>query len=281
MTEGAVTGSGRMCQHNETAMLIVSDAHDGKETSSFDPNILGRRLSDMVDRVSRLRSHQADCCFDKLIVVFAGDMIDGGEVYPTQAHHQAFTSRREQIQHSCAIWADALLKLQCDWQEVEVQAVPGNHGRTSRFAHESDNGDLLLYDALRQKLNGKVTLHYDDGDDPFVRKFRVRGHEYLITHGADIKAWQGIPFYGIQQRLLKWHSSFKLGGFDVAFMGHFHNSTSIRLTGALRYFITGTAVSDDDWALRLFGGESATNWWFIGVSDKRPITFQYEVDLLA
>ncbi len=90
--------------------------------------------------------------------------------------------------------------------------------------------------------------------------------------------YQQIPWYGMSQRVLRWHSTKSLK-FDVALMGHFH-TTGYQDMNKLTMMLTGTAVTDDDWALQTFGYESQNAWWLFGVSDAQPIAWSRKV-LLA
>ncbi len=61
-------------------------------------------------------------------------------------------------------------------------------------------------------------------------------------------------------------------------MGHFHSSGIWRIN-KIRLVLSGTMVTDDDWALRTLGWESAPEWWLFGVSNRRAMTWQFPVEL--
>lgn len=208
-------------------------------------------------------------------------MIDGGGIYPTQPHHQEITDPQEQA-WKLADWLMPWLRQQRDaWERVDLYCVPGNHGRSGKHQHENANWDLVFYRFLQGKLAGepagKLALHMNS-DDYFLFPVDIRGHRYLLYHGDKIYGTAGIPWYGVQNRLLRWNTSDSLGHLDVMCMGHFHALAHWRVN-RLQVLSTGTMVTNDEWALTTLGFDSANQWWLVGASDKHPITWQYGLDL--
>ncbi len=264
----------------ETAILTITDAHFGKLTRSYNPTVFVERLQALSKKVERIHELLSDYAFDRLVIVMAGDLVDGTMIYPTQVYHQKITNINQQIMLMAEHLADFVIQQRNVWGRVDVECVPGNHGRVSKFAHESSNYDIMLYDTLKILLKRErgITVNKNgDHEDPFLRIIEVRGHRYLLYHGMEIRMFQQIPWYGIVMRVLRWLSTKSLK-FDVAIMGHFH-SCGMWDINQVQLILSGTMASDDDWALRILGYESASSWWLFGASNTRPITWRFKLDL--
>lgn len=250
-------------------------------TASYNPEICAERFGRLNSTLTRIRELLGTYVFDELVVLLLGDIVDGTGIYPTQAHHQILTAATAQVDIAVGILKPLLLDQRRNWKSIRIEAVPGNHGRTGWFTHERDNFDMIFYRALRDALAGsRIAVNFEDdiGRDPFLRKVLVRGHSYVIYHGQDIRTFASIPWYGMMLRLSRWLSTKQVGRFDAAFMGHFHSFGTWDIN-SLKLFLTGTMVTNDDWALRSLGWESANRYWLIGVSDRYPITWQYGLDI--
>lgn len=265
-------------RQRETAVLVMSDLHYGKHTASYTVDVFPKRLEAISRRLARLHellTGQYD--IDALRIMCLGDVNDGTEIYKTQAHHQRLSNVEEQAEYLTDNLAVFLAQQKDVWGHVEIDTVPGNHGRSGLFAHEAASWDIVSYRYLGHKvahLDIPVTI---DKRDPFLRVVRIRGHRYLLYHGHGIRMYQGIPWYGIQQRLMRWNTTKRLSGFDVAMFGHFHYSGTMPIN-RIHTMLTGTMITDDEWALQELGWESVNSWHLFGVSDKRPVTWHFDVD---
>jgi len=260
----------------ETAVLVMSDLHFGKSTSTYNPDVFRQRMGDLQARMAHIRDLLSDYRFDKLVVVCLGDANDGTDIYATQPHHQAISDVEAQANQLAEFMAGWLRKARDTWGNVEVQAVPGNHGRTGHGAHEAANWDRVAYRYL-SLMCPDIPVIFDGNSDPFLRKIDIRGHNYLLYHGHDVRTFSSIPWYGMMLRLARWSMS-ALAPIDVFLMGHFHSYGDWQINQS-RILATGTMVSDDEWAFRTLGWEGANRWHLFGVSDKRAITWQYGLDL--
>jgi predicted phosphodiesterase len=256
----------------------MSDLHFGKKTSTYNPDVFRQRMDALQGRLGHIRSLLSDYSFDKLVVLCLGDVNDGTDIYATQTHYQAESDVEAQASQLAEYMHGWLRRAKQTWGQVEVQAVPGNHGRVSRFAKETANWDRVAYRYLQMLSQPDgIPVTFEAEGDPFLRKVFIRAHSYLLYHGHDVKTFSSIPWYGMMLRLARWSMS-ALAPIDVFCMGHFHSYGDWQINQS-RILATGTMVSDDEWALRTLGWESATRWHLFGVSDKRPITWQFGLDL--
>jgi predicted phosphodiesterase len=266
-------------RERESAVLLVSDIHYGKRTSTFGPQVARDRMSRLLPRLERI--HQllsASYQIDELVVALLGDVNDGSEIYPTQAHHQEISDPLRQAWEFAGFLAEWLRAAQRVFGAVRVEAVPGNHGRGgSKRIAEAANWDLACYHYLALHLAGTgIGVGYGE-DDPFMRILEVRGHRFLLYHGHAIRMYQTIPWYGLMQRMLRWRTA--LGPFAALCCGHFHAFGEMDVNGT-RLLLTGTLVTDDQWALQTLGLNSANRWHLFGVGDKRAITWRFDLDLI-
>lgn len=266
-------------KQRESAILTLSDLHFGKKTATYNPNIFDKRLVALGDKLGRIRDLLSDYNFDELILCCLGDMVDGAGIYPTQYHHQSLTNANEQADVLSDLLSDFSRTQKKIWRNVRVECVPGNHGRSGKFTHENQNHDLMMYDFLRLKTQAHgVAVNWNKTQNPFIRKMNVRHHNFILYHGQDVRMYQGIPWYGMAMRVFRWLSTRKVGRFDAILLGHFH-TTGMWDINEVELCLSGTMATDDDWALQTLGYESSPHWWLFGVSDSRPITWRFKIDL--
>lgn len=192
----------------ETAVLVASDLHFGKSTPTYSPEVFMIRLGKLDTKLRRIRELLSSYDFDELVIALLGDANDGSDIYPTQVHYQEISNVEEQA----ALLADLLARFarrQAEtWGKVRIEAVPGNHGRSGRFAHEAANWDITCYRYLEMltRSDEAISVHFENpGRDPFLRVMNVYGHGYLIYHGHDIRCFPSGTMvylsYGEQQAI--------------------------------------------------------------------------------
>lgn len=261
------------------ACLPMTDLHYGKKTSTYNPDVFKDRMNRLLLALVE-KQQEFKTPIDVLHITLLGDANDGSDIYATQPHHQAITNVEQQAEELSEFLCDWLLRLQVYYPNIDIETIPGNHGRSGKFSHEMANWDIVTYKYLNFKLKGriKVNQHSPDDYNGFVRKVNWLGWNYLLYHGHEIKSWGGIPWYGILMRLSRWMLSSRLTPFDVALMGHFHTFGRWEFN-KVTVLSGGTPISDDEWAFQSLGWESSTKWHFFGISEKAPITWQYGLEL--
>lgn len=262
---------------NETAVLAMSDIHYGKRTPTYTPEGFAHQLGRIGSRLEVIRNSISGRQIDRLVVAILGDFNDGADIYPTQEHHQAVTNPNEQAKQASELLAAWLLEQKNIWGELRVEAIPGNHGRVGKRAPEAANWDIVAYQYLRLKLMGEIPVVIAENDTG-IHKISIRGHRFLLYHGHKIGFGGGLPFAGIRRRVNSWLSTKEIGQFDALLMGHFHLLSHTRIN-RIHVLTSGTPVTGDSWGLQQ-GWENSNEWWLFGVSDLRPISWQYAIDLL-
>jgi hypothetical protein len=260
-------------------VLHITDVHWGKQTESFDVKTCSKRLASVGEKLGRIRELLSGYDFDRLVILITGDVNDGSEIYASQATEQAESDVEEQANSAAAALAELVRGLKRIWKNIEIEAVPGNHGRSGRGGHVAANWDVTCYRYLQFRLAADhVPVGFKDESGLFVRKSIIRGHNYLIYHGHEIRTYASIPWYGMMLRVSRWLST-KYAPIDVALIGHFHSFGMWRVNRVM-LAVSGTMVTDDDWALTGLGWESANKWHCFGVSTKYPMTWDFGIDLV-
>lgn len=126
-------------------LIVLSDTHCGKKTKYFDMQVFEQRIRSIPEKV-RETIYVPD--LDEIVVLLVGDIIEGEDIYPTQAHH-IDGPVIDQIQiASRTLWAMSV-DLHNEFQvPVRFETCPGNHGRISKSADSKSNWDNVVYQTL-------------------------------------------------------------------------------------------------------------------------------------
>jgi hypothetical protein len=160
--------------------------------------------------------------------------------------------------------------------KIRVRGVPGNHGRTSKFAHEASNWDRTFYTLLQVMYEKDPTVDVSLASKN-IDIIQIQGHGFLLYHGSGIKSYQNIPFYGIRQRVLRWSKTLKTP-FRVVLMGHFHQCLEDHIDD-IEVKLSGAMPSDDDWSIEELGVDAENKMRFFGVHPDHPVTWEYKLDI--
>lgn len=263
----------------ESIVLMLSDLHIGKSVvdedgySVYNIEIALERLKQIAEGIKRVISHaRRSTTIDEIVVCLIGDILDGDNIYKTQAHHLDDHIAGQLKSGTKALW-DLITDLaDIDGiQKVRVATVRGNHGRASDSSHEDSNMDNLLYD----NLQFAATLHGDDRISVTTKYsafhvVEVKGHRLLLRHEAPLTCDTSAA----RAKLGGWCDIHKC---DAILSGHYHH-TQIS-TFADRYIIrNGSTVGPDNLSERM-AVTSKPEQIVFGLSAKRLPTFIYPVTL--
>ncbi len=234
---------------------VWSDLHAGKRTASFDAAVLASRLDQYLRALWSLAAAQRiEANVDECHMLLLGDLVDGSNIYPTQAWHSEQNVLNQIFRVAAPLLADALRTLATGFGKVVVATVPGNHGRTSKFHHEEDNADNYLYETLRLMTATIPNIEWRI-EHSWYQIHRILGTPILLTHGHQHKIAYSVPFYSLTRKALGWHVAMP-EPFSVEIIGHFHTANDL-LCNDLRLIMNGAFVSDDDFALETLAAKSA------------------------
>jgi hypothetical protein len=174
---------------------------------------------------------------NKLVLTYLGDQVEGESVYKGQAFYidqilvdQLFKSVEEE--------AKTILDLAASFNQIEIFAVTGNHGRVGHKGqhHAKTNWDYVFYKCLKKALEHQKNIKMYISESPAM--IVQHGQRcFLYKHGDDIVSWMGLPFYGMDRN---YHKIQTLYGMQVhhEVVGHFHQPSNIEDS----FIINGTMV---------------------------------------
>ncbi len=261
----------------ETMILHTSDWHMGKVTTSYNDEVGKERVGRLFDGVMSLTQlHRHMYPVEDLVIFDTGDRGQGEN--PHQGSKLGETSmgaRDQQMKLVYPGYVELIAAFKQQFRTVTVHLMAGNHGH-EKLAPETSRWDLYGADLIKTKLEGEpdITIHAHEG---WSATTWVEGFKCFLAHFDGIPCVQGIPYFGINRKLLMWY--IEEGGFNYAFGGHFHKRSSSEVTRRFEYFMSGSLVSDDEWALKKLGVSSAPSAWAMGMNPKRGVTWRYALEV--
>ena len=250
---GGPCGGGGRCSpaDSEIAVLHLSDIHVGKRTATYDSAVAAERVALLTAKtleITALRRSRAR--IDECRIYLGGDMIEGEQIFPHQAHEIDASLLEQAVKRAPEIVADVVLSLANVFSRVKVVAVPGNHGRNGpkhTSSNPATNWDSVCYEVARRIVtsaargslakdtgSGKDTgsdkdrITWDlpgDRAEEWYALDRVAGWGCLLVHGHQIKGMLGMPWYGFGKKVAGWVDTMP-EGFDYVFTGHFHTAAA-------------------------------------------------------
>lgn len=246
-------------KHQGTPCLLVTDVHWGEVVkpeqvdgvNCYHPRIAGLRLERVFTGAVRIaRDYLAGLSYDGVQLFLGGDMISGA------IHEELRETNQGTVAQSILAVAEAVIAgvgvLEDYFGRVNITAVVGNHGRTTRKPRAKeraqDNYDWLVYKLIERECGPRkgITVQVSDAADAHVQVYRTR---YLLTHGDQFRGGSGISA-ALAPLLLGAHRKTRRQAavgkpYDVMLMGHFHTSLMLPGKGII---VGGTTMGYDEYA---------------------------------
>ncbi len=235
----------------EPALWHLTDWQGGKQTTSYNRQVMRRRVLQFTDKAKTITEIQrADHPVKACHILMGGDMIEGLFQYPQQPYEVDATL--------FAQWA-SVTELLIDVTRIAlgiydtVTVIPewGNHGRIGSkrdVVPSSDNIDRMCYEAARTRLAGETRLTWADCPDD-IQRVEIGNYRALLMHGDEA----GRMGYVSDTTFLGYLNGLKAGAFDWPFRdvytGHYHKHNERAMgdgTGA--WYQTGSTESDNRYA---------------------------------
>lgn len=251
----------------EVAVPWGSDEQTGKKTPTYSTDIMLERTSRYTDKVIELvELHREHAPVKRFRPWWLGDHVEGEDIFPGQpflidssTFEQAFTVAEAKIAQ-VRRWLTI-----CD--RVDVDAVPGNHGRTGRKGQYSKvtNWDRVVFRIIEIALadEPRFTISYPqptmtDGEGGWYWVSQIGELRTLLIHGDQFRGSLGIPWYGIRKKILGWKAMganprMAFPDFDDVAFGHWHQSVSWTVNG-IGIRGNGTVESWNDFAAENLAG---------------------------
>ena len=207
----------------ESLVLQISDWHFGKmvvfeDQVVYDLNIAKERVKILSEHILEMLRHHMKKSFAELVILITGDIVDGADIYASQAYSQDITVPRQVEEAVLAIWG-LILALRPYFPSIRVRGVRGNHGRQSKTAPPDSNFDIMVYMQLAMIQVGaqlpNLDIRYSMSETMDVT---VHGKKIHIRHEAP----QQSETPAGRAKYVSW---FHRHGCDIACSGHFHTHT--------------------------------------------------------
>lgn len=277
---------GRRGEGREVHLQLISDAHCGLVTPTY--NIVGFRA-----RLEYLKKTIINICLlhrkmrpiRKLVIAFLGDMPQG-EQYGVQGYVEEFEVGVVQQIYDNLVpeFTNFFVNLLQLYPEIEVYGVEGNHGnvqRRSQTMSKRSNWDIVFYRALKEALSNyaRISFHTQEVGGEWYQVIEVNGWRFLLAHGDQVISYQGVPFYGLERKGLRWKQSIGVEQpFDFMLTGHVHNPNFLWNAGVPCY-INGCFVTDSKFPLNRMALKDVPQQWSLFVNEKYGVTATYRIDL--
>ena len=227
----------------EIALVHLTDWQAGKQTVSYDINVLTSRIEDMIYKVVHLtdiqRAHHPvkDC-----VIMLGGDMVEGVGIFPGQ-QYEIGAHLYEQMFAVVRILESSIRTLATNFEHVTIVCEFGNHGRLGRKGDmpSGDNIDRMAYQIVLNNCKDLKHVKWQMSDD-WYQIFAIGNYKVLLVHGDEIGS-----FASILRKVQAW-STGVVEPFDDCYMGHFHTPTALTMANGGRVFVTGSPESHNEYA---------------------------------
>jgi predicted phosphodiesterase len=226
-----------------SAVLVLSDWHIGEKikpdevegVNAFNLSIAQRRVQNLGERfLHNIDTMRGGFQIDDCHVFALGDFISGN-IHHELVMHNEFPPPVQAVKAGNLL-ANLLMGLAPHFRTVVVECNEAdNHGRLfpkpMAKGKTQNNYNVVVY-AVAQALcaaQKNIVFNIHSGMKQVVE---VQGTRFLLQHGDTIRAWMGIPHYGIEREknrekikreVLKKIQRLKYDiRFDVMVIGHFH-----------------------------------------------------------
>lgn len=267
--------------HEEVAVVHTTDWQAGKVTTTFDLDVLERRIGQLADKVLRITEIQrADHPVRRCVVMPGGDMVEGVTIFPGQAW-EINASLYEQLFRAAGILEALIARLLESFEVVEVHDIFGNHGRLGRRGDvpRLDNVDRIMYAITAERFRGEPRVQWHHAET-WHQHVEIGAYTALLVHGDQIRSFGGnLPAYGILRKVNAW-SSGVLPPFTDAWIGHFHTAQVLSGANGRKVFMSGSPESDNEYAREFVAASGPPSQTLAFVDpEKGRVTAYYDVVL--
>lgn len=192
------------------AVFKISDWHIGAVTNSWETEGFGQfnwtlaqeRVQHMAQKfLGWIETHRKSFKINKLYILSEGDMISGNIHYELDVTNEFPVP--VQVVNAGSLLAQFVATLAPHFKEIHFSQINiDNHSRLTKklqFAEGGENSFGYIVHALanaKLEKHGNINLLPAGGIRQIVD---VNGIKILTEHGHEIKAFLGIPFYGMER----------------------------------------------------------------------------------
>lgn len=252
--------------------VLLSDFHVGKVIPDedggqlYNMEIAKRRMDGLARSILDNCAVDPEDC-DEVVILLAGDMVDGEGIYPGQELHIE-THVAEQVKAvSTKLWKLAL-DLRTVFPQVRIITSRGNHGRSGNS--DEANWDNIVYQQL------EILADMGETDGIIVKNlygnfntFEVKGWKGLLRHQAPAQA-------DTPAAIAKLGGWYDLHRYDFIAYGHWHH-WGIPTWNGRPLFRNGSLGGGDDYAEQ-FGANDQPAQLAFTVSEDKLMTGFYVIN---
>lgn len=275
---------------NETLLQLWSDWHAYETVKServfklnqYDGPTMARRVKTLVDSSLSIknRMERGGWLFKRLVVGCNGDFVSG-TIHEVERHSDA-PSVIHAVYGTGLTLAAALRDLSPHFETIDVYCTSGNHGRLpdARRMQQKDparNWDTAIYlyakTALRDCPNIKFHI-----PESYAVLYTIEGHNFLQTHGHDIKSWNSIPYYGIDRYGRNINALLTANAMPIHYfmISHFHSLGGTPAAGG-ETFINGSLIGGTEFSVNALGKSDLPKQWMFGVHRKYGVASRWPI----
>jgi len=271
----------------EEMTLLWSDSQigqfvDQKESGglgSYNVDIFLQRLDYLQVSLKKIfEIHLDNTPYPVFNIFFLGDIIEGSTIFPGQERQTDLDAVRQvmfavdKIAEFVA-WAAALYP----WQ-VKCFCVVGNHGRIGKKGEQSplNNLDLVVYWVLAEKLKYFSNVQFNISQSWWMLVERMK-HVFLLVHGDDVRAWMGIPYYGLERSESRYQRMMldSKSGFHYFCCGHHHQEATIKS----RIFMNGNWVGGSELSMKIMQVANTPTQLLFSIHPLFGVTWERNIQL--
>jgi hypothetical protein len=267
----------------ETAVAVFADWQLGKVTPDYNSAVAAERIEMYTEKLLEIteiqRKHHP---VNDLHVWMLGDIVEGEEIFPGQAHLIDSGLYRQVGVNGPEILTKFLRTALENFEHVHVTGVIGNHGAVggrARKQHDPEtNMDRLLYQIIRLifKDEPRITFNIPDGkgERHWYAVDRIGDYSSLLIHGDQLPSPNA--FHGYYKKIMGWKDGAIPEHFDDVFMGHYHQSFKMTI-GSATLRISGSPESYNTYAQEFFQSMSRPSQQLMYVHPENGITCEYSI----
>lgn len=261
----------------ETFVLLLSDLQAGHMTETFNFKVLKERMKRLVERTLRITAlHRKSHPIPNLEIFLLGDLVHGERVGKTvDLDELEDTVKVQMFDVVIPLLEWAITEFACNFEQVNVRCVRGNHGKVSKENANTTNWDDFIYYFLDSRFRDFSNVNFTIAKR-FFQHVEVNNVKFLLAHGDQINMYLNIPLYGLTNRSMRWQDT--LGKFDVMTVGHFHNFAQMDWNHT-SIVINGCFVTDDEWVAKVLGLSGSCSQVLMSVHPTKGVTFTSKIQL--
>jgi hypothetical protein len=232
----------------EVALWHLTDWQLGKATTSYDSAECAHRIGRFINKATKITEIQRkDHTVDECVILFGGDMVEGIDIFGTQAF-EVDSTLFAQLFAVSQILELTVRRAAMTYPTVRVVGEYGNHGRIGKFGTlpKADNFDRIAYGITQNNTKDLKNVSWQLSAD-WYQHVTIGNYRLLLVHGDEIRSFSGTPLFAIIKRVSAWAAGI-VPAFDDCYMGHWHNPMSITIGNGGRVFVTGSPESGNTYA---------------------------------